>query len=1180
MRRKYASDLTRGFPTIVIAVAVVAALLGDVEERYVFTFAGTGEAGAGGDGGPAAEAQLNFPEGLELDGSGNLYVADTLNGRIRRIDAEGVITTIAGTGERGFGGDGGPAAEAQLTWAGALALDGSGNLYVADGGRIRRIDAEGVITTIAGTGERGFSGDGGPAAEAQLTWAGALALDGSGNLYAADGGRIRRIDAEGMITTIAGTGEPGFSGDGGPAAEAQQFRWPSALALDGSGNLYVADSGNNRIRRIDAEGVITTIAGTGEPGFSGDGGPAAEAQLTFPSGLAVDGSGNLYVANLGNNRIRRIDAEGTITTIAGSGPVSSVGGYSGDGGPATEAQFSRPGALAVDGSGNLYVADMLNNRIRVIRPPGERNPVTQEFPHFANGDSTVSDLVLVNVDTTTVTPVIRFYSSKGNPISADSLVDVTGDLELTVDGALTLPVGIRPLAARTISTHGRGGLTSGSVRVVADGYIGGFLRFDSMAVGVAGVGAAQPVNDALFPARRKEGGINTGAAVRNLETEAMTMTCHLMQGGDVLESAMVELAGDGQKAQFINELFPEADTSDFSGSVRCTAPEGRMFTGVALEMDLHNRIFTTLPLVAVTATLGGDVEKPYIFTFAGTGEAGAGGDGGPAAEAQLTWAGALALDGSGNLYVADGGRIRRIDAEGVITTIAGTGELGFSGDGGPAAEAQLTFPGALALDGSGNLYVADTRNHRIRRIDAEGVITTIAGTGEPGFGGDGGPAAEAQLTFPGALALDGSGNLYVADSGNNRIRRIDAEGVITTIAGTGERGFGGDGGPAAEAQLTGAGALALDGSGNLYVADSGNNRIRRIDAEGVITTIAGTGERGFGGDGGPAAEAQLTFPGALALDGSGNLYVAENSLYHRIRRIDAEGVITTIAGSGPAVFNGGYSGDGGPAAEAQFAFPRGLAVDGSGNLYVADRYNNRIRVIRPPGERNPVTQEFPHFANGDSTVSDLVLVNVDTTTVTPVVRFYSSKGNPISADSLVDVTGDLELTADEALAFTAGIQPLAARTISTHGRGGLTSGSVRVVADGYIGGFLRFDSMAVGVAGVGAAQPVNDALFPARRKEGGINTGAAVRNLEAEAMTMTCHLMQGGDVLETAMVELAGDGQKARFINELFPETDTSDFSGSVRCTAPEGKMFTGVALEMDIHNRIFTTLPLVPVAR
>ena len=177
---------------------------------------------------------------------------------------------------------------------------------------------------------------------------------------------------------------------------------------------------------------------------------------------------------------------------------------------------------------------------------------------------------------------------------------------------------------------------------------------------------------------------------------------------------------------------------------------------------------------------------------------------------------------------------------------------------------------------------------------------------------------------------------------------------------------------------------------------------------------------------------------------------------------------------------------------------------------------HRIRVIRPPGEWNPVTKEFPHFANGDSTVSDLVLVNVDTKTVTPVVRFYGSKGDPISADSVVDVTGGLELAEDGALSVTAGIPPLGERTISTHGRGELTTGSVRVVSDGYSGGVLRFDNMAVGVAGVGAAQAVNDALFPVRREEGGINTGAAVRNLESEALTITCHLMQGGEVLETA----------------------------------------------------------------
>ena len=207
-------------------------------------------------------------------------------------------------------------------------------------------------------------------------------------------------------------------------------------------------------------------------------------------------------------------------------------------------------------------------------------------------------------------------------------------------------------------------------------------------------------------------------------------------------------------------------------------------------------------------------------------------------------------------------------------------------------------------------------------------------------------------------------------------------------------------------------------------------------------------------------------------------------------------------------------------------------------------------------------------------------MNVDTKPVTPVVRFFDSEGDPVSADALVDVLEGLDVSADGALSVTAGIPPLGERTISTHGRGELTTGSVRVVSDGYIGGVLRFENMAVGVAGVGAAEPVNDALFPARRQEDGINTGAAVRNLESEAVTLTCHLMQGGNVLTTATLELEGDGQRARFINELFPDAGTSDFVGSVRCAAPEGKMFSGVALEMDAGNQIFTTLPVVPILR
>ena len=1078
MKDHSTGDLTRRLPAVGTAVvafpAMFVVLLGDIEERHIYTFTTV------------------VARDVAVDGADNVYVADYRNHRIRRIDTRGAITTIAGTGRGGYGGDGGPATAAQLSSPEGVAVDGVGNVYVADFGnhRIRRIDTQGVITTIAGTGKYAYYyGDGGRATDTYLWEPRDVAVDGTGNVYVADINGIWRIDTQGMMTRLGNRGHG----------------WQS-VAVDEEGNTYV--STEFHIERIDAQGVITTIAGTGSRGYAGDGGPATEAQFNNADDLAVDGAGNVYVADFGNHRIRRIDAQGVITTIAGTGSR----GYAGDGGPATAAHLNFPAGVTVDATGNVYVADDV---VRVVLAPGARIPFTQWFPHFANGDSTVSDVVLVNVDTKTVTPVIRFYGPNGEQIFGDSVVDITGDLELTADGSLSVTGGIPPLGERTISTNGRGALTSGSVRVASNGAIGGFLRFNSMLVGVAGVGSAEPVNDAIFPARRKEGGINTGAALRNLEPEAMTVTCRLMQGGEVRNNAKVELAGDGQQARFINELFSDADTSDFTGSVRCTAPLDKTFAGVTLEMDIGNRIFTTLPLVPIVSTeLRGDIEARYIYTFAGTGKVGYGGDGGPATDALLQSPGDVAVDSEGNVYIADGFRVRRIDTQGVITTFAGTGRPGYAGDGGPATDAKLLALG-VAVDATGNVYIAERL--RVRRIDTQGVITTFAGTGERGYGGDGGPATDAQLSAR-DVAVDATGNVYVADTVNQRIRRINTQGVITTFAGTGERGYGGDGGPATDAQLDPSG-VAADATGNVYVLDAENGRIRRIDAQGVITTLVP----------GPA-RVPVYGPG-VAVDGAGNVYVAGSSrnVHHS--------------------FN-----------------------------------STQILVIRPPGERI-VTKEFPQFANGDSTVSDLVLVNVDTKTVTPVVRFYGSTGERISADSVVDVTGDLELAADGSLFVTAGIPPLGERTISTHGRGALTSGSVRVISDGTIGGFLRFDIMAAGVAGVGAAEPARaEVVFPARRKEGGINTGVALRNLSPEAIELDCSLILDGDVLKTERMELAIRGQSARFINEMFPTTNTSNFSGSVHCAVDRrststipGATFTGVVLEMDIGNRIFTTLPLVP---
>ena len=412
--------------------------------------------------------------------------------------------------------------------------------------------------------------------------------------------------------------------------------------------------------------------------------------------------------------------------------------------------------------------------------------------------------------------------------------------------------------------------------------------------------------------------------------------------------------------------------------------------------------------------------------MAGNGTQGFSGDDGPATSAQLNAPSGVAVDPAGNLYIADYGdnRIRKV-SNGVITTVAGNGTSGNIGDNGPATGAQLNYPTGVAVDSAGNLYIADQYNHRIRKV-SNGVITTVAGSGTAGFSGDNGPATSAQLYYPAGVAVDAAGNLYIADTWNSRVRKV-SNGVITTVAGSGTEGFSGDNGPNTSAQLAGPGGVAADSAGNLYIADTSNYRIRKV-SNGVITTAAGGGS---GGDNGPATSAQLNYPAGVAVDSAGNLYIADDVLYSngfngyspgngRIRKV-SNGVITTVSGGGSGGDNGpatsaqlsgicyvavdsagvlyiadpgndrirevsngvivtvtgngtrGFSGDGGPATGAQLYGPDGVAVNSAGNLFIADTDNDRIRVLIPSGASCSVSVAplalSPAASGGDLTVT-------------------------------------------------------------------------------------------------------------------------------------------------------------------------------------------------------------------
>jgi len=653
-----------------------------------------------GDGGPATKALLSYPYGIALDANGNLYIADYLDSRVRKVViATGVITTIAGTGVAGFSGNGSAAVSAQINGPGSVVADALGNVYFTDVGNavIRKVDSSGNISTFAGTpGSGGGTGDGGPATKAKLglhTGSG-LAVDAANNLYIADSlnSAIREVTvSNGNINTIAGTiGKNGSSGDGGAATSALLY-YPFGVAVDSSGNVYIADSFNQEIREVSAQShAIQLIAGTaGSAGSTGDGGPAAAALFNYPWGIAVDAAGNLYIGDFSNDEIRKITAGATptINTIAGN--IKLGGTLAGDGGPATSAGMSGPISVAVNSAGSIYFADLLNNRVRFV------------------SQGTINELAGADHE--------------------------QGDGGQATSGYLYFP--------QTIAEDSAGNL------YIAD--------TDNNAI------------RKVTPA----GIISTAAAIG----------------------------------------VPQAVVIDSSGNLY--------------------------------ATVGSRI---------------------------------IEVDSKGNKTVIAGNT---------------SNAAGFSGDGGPASAASLNNPEGLALDSAGNLYIADTYNHRIREISG-GNINTVAGSGGTcltpcslgGFSGDGGPATSAMLAFPYGVALDAAGNILIADSDNHAIRKV-VKGTISTVAGTGtKRGYMGDGGLATAALLNVPLGVAADASGNIFIADSFNNVVRVVGGFGYINTIAGNNTAGFSGDGGPGTSAQLNKPWGLLVDPNANVLFVDN-LNHRVRKL-------------------------------------------------------------------------------------------------------------------------------------------------------------------------------------------------------------------------------------------------------------------------------------------------------
>ena len=772
-----------------------------------------------------ASANFNHPTGVTGDASGNLYITDRDNNRIRKITPGGTITTFAGSGIAGS--TDGSGAAASFNGPTGIAADVAGNIYVADsyGNKIRKITPGGVVSTLAGSGAQGAND--GSATTASFGSPTGVAVDAAGNVYVADWGNnvIRKVTPAGMVSTFAGSGLPGKS-DG--TATTASFKNPWGITIDPSGNIYVADQGNNLVRKVTPSGMVTTI-------------PNKWSVSDTMNGIAADAAGNVYFDYAGNGLIYRIDPGGNVTLVAGAG-----------------SGFVYLLGLYANAAGHIYVADFGGNQVGEV----------------VNNGYTIDK---------TLPPGLTFDPTTG-----------------IIDGT---PTAASPATNYTVTAYNAGGSSSTIVNIT--------VKVNSIPV------LAPPIISYPTP--------NTYTA---------------------------------------NSPIPPLGPTNTGG--------------------------------AVPATFFGLTES-----FAGNGNFGTS-DGGPIT-ANFHFPTGVTSDGAGNLYVADFGNnmIRKINSAGVTSTFAGNGNQGAVN--GAANIARFDNPTGVAIDAAGNVYVADAGNNTIRMITQAGVVSTFAGNAVAGSSN--GIGILASFNYPFGIAIDAAGNLYIADSGNNLIRKISPAGAVSTFAGSGLKGA--TNGAGNSASFNDPRGIAIDAVGNLYIADAGNNLIRMITPGGAVTTFAGNGFKGSAN--GANALASFNNPSGITIDAAGNIFISDTG-NNLIRMITPQGFVTTLAGSGAF---GGFNNVG---IVASFAGPIGLTIDGSGNLFVADKFNNQIRKVVTTGYY--IDKPLPEGLVFDSSTG---IISGIPTTPTPATVYtitaFNEGGNSSTTVTITVIPSQIPLVSPPAITY-------------------------------------------------------------------------------------------------------------------------------------------------------------------
>ncbi len=786
--------------------------------------------------------------------------------------------------------------------------------------------------------------------------------------------------AQNTISTYAGGGAVPTS------ATALDLPGPTGAIRDTAGNTYIAAPYSTYVFKLTGS-TVSTFAGLGYELYSGDGGLANKAGLDFPTGLAIDTKGNIYISDPGGSRIRKVAGiNGKIQTVVGSGTKCEPStGTCGDGGKATApaVALNLPNAVAVDAAGNIYIADSADHRIRAV------NETTKAI--------TIAGVVIQPGNIATIAGNGNICSSPTSPC---------GDTGAATSAQLNFPEGV------AVDSNGNiyiADTRDNRIREIAGG--------SSTITAFAGSGIA--CNSVASPS------CGNGSAL-------LSAQFHLPMGLFIDPSNNLYVADSlDQEVRFINVGAPSISTVAGNGSEGFSGDAG---LATAAELNLPSSVFLDNAGNLLISDTGNQrvriVSATNISTLAG---GGTGGDGGVATSAIFANPYNVAEDAAGDVFIADtaNNRIRMVNAKTLlVSTVAGNGSVGYTGDNGLATSATLNAPAAVAVDSSGNIWIADTGNSVIRKVlAATSVISTVAGNGAaclppPAKCGDGGLATSANLSTPLGIAVDAAGDLYISDYTAQYVRVVSATNqIITAVAGIGLVGSSGDNGPAKASKLDHPLGVAVDGAGNVYIDDSQNNRIRWVPSAtlngctgGNICGYALSGAAHLQGDGGPKLLGGMWNPLEIAMDPSGNLFIGGGN-DSVVRRVDSvSGTIGTVAGFLPKG-TGGYSGDGGPATLAKLS-NIGLTVDGQSNLYIADAGNNRIRLVHltPAGTTTPPSLAFPptplhqNSATQSVTFESTGGIDLDLTQITFTGKNPSEFSETDTCVSLVNIGVDVTCT--------------------------------------------------------------------------------------------------------------------------------------------------------------------------